>query len=575
VGDSEETGEARVRLPQLRLDELLEELQARLDAARGTRDRVHSLLEAVLSVGRELDLEQALHSIVEAAAALVDAEYAALGVIGPDGRRLSAFHTVGVTDAQIAEIGPYPEGHGILGELIRHPQPLRLTKISQHSSSYGFPPHHPPMNTFLGAPIRVRDQVFGNLYLTEKRGGAQFDEEDEAVLSTLAVAAGVAIDNARLYEDSRLRERWLRANAEITHRLMSGGAQTEVLRLIADRARENTGAALSLVAMPMEAAADSLTVELASGTASETHRGLVLPVAGSLIGEAYSTASPVTSEDICSDERVAVAPARFAGLGPAVAVPIGSGPEGVRGVVLLVRDTGRTPFTDKEIEPLRGFAAQAAVAMELAERRQDAEEIAVLKDRDRIARDLHDLAIQRLFATGMTLQSAGRLIENAQASERVMRAVDDLDETIKIIRSTIFGLRSHDGGAGAGLRARAVRVAGEAASVLGFAPSIRMEGLVDTDVPREIADDAIAVLSEALTNIARHARAGRADVVLETDGREVRLTVADDGVGVPAEGHRSGLRNMADRAERFGGELTVSRPEGGGTELVWRVPVGN
>ncbi|MDH6566126.1 signal transduction histidine kinase [Streptomyces sp. SAI-117] len=572
MGGSEGTGEARVGLPQLRLDELLEELQARLDAARGTRDRVHSLLEAVLSVGRELDLEQALHSIVEAAAALVDAQYAALGVIGPDGKRLSAFHTVGVTEEQIAEIGPYPEGHGILGELIRHPEPLRLSKLSQHSASYGFPPHHPPMNTFLGVPIRVREQVFGNLYLTEKRGGAQFDEEDEAVLSTLAVAAGVAIDNARLYEDSRLRERWLRANAEITHRLMSGAAHTEVLRLIADRARENTGAALALVAAPM-GDTDSLTVELAVGQGADAHRGLVLPVTSSLIGHAFASASPVTSADASTDERVAGAAERFGGLGPAVAVPIGSGTEGVRGVVLLVRETGRTPFTDKEIEPLRGFAAQAAVAMELAERRQDAEEIAVLKDRDRIARDLHDLAIQRLFATGMTLQSAGRLIEHAEASERVVRAVDDLDETIKIIRSTIFGLRSREGGAGSGLRARAVRVVGEAATVLGFAPSIRMEGLVDTDVPREIADDVIAVLSEALTNVARHARAGRADVVLETDGREVRLTVSDDGVGIPAEGRRSGLRNLADRAEGYGGDLTIDCPATGGTTLVWRVPV--
>lgn len=239
VGSSEDSPQARVRLPQLKLDELLEELQARLDAARSTRDRVHSLLEAVLSVGRELDLEQALYSIVEAAAVLVDAEYAALGVIGPDGKRLSAFHTIGISEQQIAEIGHYPEGHGILGELIRHPEPLRLVKLSEHPASYGFPAHHPPMNTFVGVPIRVREQVFGNLYLTEKRGGAQFDEEDESVLSTLAVAAGVAIDNARLYEESRLRERWLQASAEITHCLMSGRDRGEVLGLIAERARRS------------------------------------------------------------------------------------------------------------------------------------------------------------------------------------------------------------------------------------------------------------------------------------------------------------------------------------------------
>jgi signal transduction histidine kinase len=571
VETQEHAGDARVRLPQLKLDELLEELQARLDAARGTRDRVHSLLEAVLSVGRELDLEQALYSIVEAAAVLVDAQYAALGVIGSDGKRLSAFHTVGVREEEIARIGPYPEGHGILGELIRHPEPLRLTKISEHPASYGFPPHHPPMNSFLGVPIRVRDQVFGNLYLTEKRGGARFDEEDEAVLSTLAVAAGVAIDNARLYEESRLRERWLRANAELTHSLMSGSERTEALALIAERSREITGAALAVVSVPL-ADTDSLRVELAIGQGAAAHRGLVLPVDDSLIGRAFATTTPVTSADVTRDERVPASLPRFDGLGPAVAVPIGTGDD-VRGVVLLVREAGRTPFSEKETEPLQGFAAQAAIAMELAERRKDAEQIAVLQDRDRIARDLHDLAIQRLFATGMTLQSAGRFIEHQEASDRVARAVDDLDETIKIIRSTIFGLRSRERGAGSGLRARVVGAAGEAAAVLGFAPSVRMEGLVDTDVPREVADQVMAVLSEALTNVARHARAGRAEVVLETDGREVRLTVSDDGVGIPAEGRRSGLANMAERARQLGGELRVVSPEGGGSTLVWRVPV--
>ncbi|MGY5006544.1 GAF domain-containing protein [Streptomyces sp. 900105755] len=566
---------AQVRLPQLRLDELLGELQARLDAARGTRDRVHSLLEAVLSVGRELDLEQALRSIVEAAAVLVDAEYAALGVIGPDGRRLSAFHTVGVTEEEIARIGPFPEGHGILGELIREPEPLRLAKLSEHPASYGFPPNHPPMNSFLGVPIRVRDQVFGNLYLTEKRGGGQFDEEDVSVTSTLAVAAGVAIDNARLYEESRLRERWLRASAEITNSLMSGSPSAEALGLIAEQAREITGSALAAVATPM-ADTDSLTVEIAVGMDADAHQGLVLSLDRTLMGLAFARDALVTSTDVVHDERVSPEPPRFTGLGPAVASPIGTGEAGVRGVVLLAREAGRPPFTAKETEPLQVFAAQAALAMELAERRRDAEEIAVLKDRDRIARDLHDLAIQRLFATGMTLQSAGRFIEHSEAAERVLRAVDDLDETIKIIRSTIFGLRAREGGAGSGLRARAVRVAGEATAALGFAPSVRMEGLLDTDVPKEIADHAVAVLSEALTNIARHARADRTEAVLATDGRELVLTVRDNGVGIPPDGRRSGLRNMAERAAELGGRLEWDSPQGpagGGTTLVWRVPV--
>ncbi|GHG99801.1 GAF domain-containing protein [Streptomyces rubradiris] len=569
---SEGTGAAGVvRLPQLRLDELLGELQARLDAARGTQNKVHTLLEAVVSVGRELDLEQVLRGIVEAAAVLVDAEYAALGVIGTGGTRLSAFVTYGVDAADIARIGPYPEGHGILGELIRHPEPLRLGKLSEHPASYGFPPNHPPMNTFLGVPIRARDRVFGNLYLTEKRGGLRFDEDDESLLSALAVAAGVAIDNARLYEESRLRERWLAATAEVSSSLMSGAAQSEVLALIAERARDISGSALAAVATPVQDA-DALAVELAIGPQADAHRGLVLPVEGTLTGRAFALGAPVTSPDVARDERVTAGPPRFAGLGPAVAVPIGR-EDRVRGVVLLARETGAADFSDKETELLTGFAAQAAVAMELAERRRDAEQIALLEDRDRIARDLHDLAIQRLFATGMTLQSADRFIQHPQAAERVRRAVDDLDETIKIIRSAIFGLRADDRDETPGLRARAVRVAGEATPVLGFAPSVRMEGLLDTHVPRETADHVVAVLSESLANIARHAHADRADVALETDGTEVRLTVTDNGVGIPPGGRRSGLRNMAERARNLGGDLELGCPEGGGTRLVWRAPL--
>ncbi|WP_073952123.1 sensor histidine kinase [Streptomyces kebangsaanensis] len=542
------TGAARVRLPQLRLDELLEELRARVDAARGTRDRVHSLLEAVLSVGRELQLTQALHRIVEAAAVLVDAEYAALGVTGPDGRRMSAFHTAGGGEEDTTRIDPFPDEHGI-------------------------PARRPATSTFLGVPIRVRDQVFGHLYLTGKRGGGEFDEEDESVLSTLAVAAGVAVDNARLYEESRLRERWLRANAEITRGLMSGAAQADVLKLIAERAREITGAALAALSTPVKGT-DTLTVELAIGQEADAHRGLVLPVAGTLTGKAYADGAPVSSPDVAHDERVAAGPARFTGLGPAVAVPIGAG-DHVRGVVLLARERGDDDFSDRELEMLTGFAAQAALAMELTGRRRDAEQIALLEDHDRIARDLHDLAVQRLFATGMTLRSAGRLIDHEGARRRVLRAVDDLDETIRVIRSTIFGLRLRGDDAAPGLRARAIRVIGEATPVLGFAPGVRLEGLLDTHVPRETADHLVAALSESLTNIARHARADRAEVVLDTDGRTVRLLVVDNGVGTPPQGCRGGLATMAERARKLGGDLELTTPEGGGTRLVWHVPVSD
>jgi signal transduction protein with GAF and PtsI domain len=240
-------GGAGERLPRLRLDDLLEELQSRIDAMRGTRDRVHSLLEAVLSVGRELDVEQVLRGIVEAAVVLVDAEYGALGVIGEE-QGLAEFLTVGVDEEQRAAIGDPPSGHGLLGQLIRHPAPLRLPELSAHPSSSGFPPNHPPMNSFLGVPITVRGEAYGNLYLTEKRGGGEFDAEDESVLSTLAVAAGVAIEKARLYEDAQERERWLAASADVTGSLLSGAPRAQVLELVVERARRIVGADVGLVA---------------------------------------------------------------------------------------------------------------------------------------------------------------------------------------------------------------------------------------------------------------------------------------------------------------------------------------
>ena len=562
-------------VPKLRLDELLDELQSRIDAARGTQDRVHSLLEAVLSIGRELDLPQVLRRIVEAAVVLVDAEYGALGVIGDDSR-LSEFLTVGIDEERRADIGDLPSGHGLLGELIRHPSPLRLPELSGHPSSYGFPAHHPPMRSFLGVPIRVRDRVFGNIYLTEKRGAEEFEAEDEAVLSTLAVAAGVAIENARLYEETRLRERWMRASAEVTSTLLSGAPSAEVLELIVEQAREIASADVGMIAEYVSGA-EELRPVLAVGADAERRSGLVFPAQEGFVAAVLTTAEPVVSADIQQDARTGERESQWAGLGPVVVVPLGAGGK-ARGVLLLGRLAGRTPFSDDDTGPLLGFAGQAALALELAERRRDAERIALLQDRDRIARDLHDLAIQRLFAAGMTLQSTQRFVDHPEAVERLSRTVDDLDDTIKIIRSTIFGLRTRGGGAkeDSGLRARVSEAVKAAATSLGFAPALRIEGLVDTDVPGDVADHALAVLGEALSNAARHSGARSVDVHLRCAGGELALTVRDDGCGVPDGVARSGLKNLEERARGLGGALTLGeRPGGGGTQLVWRVPTGS
>ncbi|MEK0097206.1 GAF domain-containing protein [Streptomyces sp. A475] len=566
-------GGAAQYLSKLRLDDLLGELQVRIDAARGTQNRLHGLLEAVLSVGRGLDLPHVLRSIVEAAVVLVDAEYGALGVIGDD-RKLSQFLTVGLDDEQRAAIGALPSGHGILGELIRHPQPLRLPELSEHPNSYGFPANHPPMHSFLGVPIRVRDEVFGNLYLTEKRSGQEFDAEDEAVLSTLAVAAGVAIENARLYEETRLRERWQRASGRVTSMLLKGAPTTEAMELIAEQARKIVSADVGMIAERVQGD-EALRPVVAVGLDAERRNGLVMSSMEGFVGDALSSAEPVVTADIEHDSRTGGGEAHWAGLGPVAAVPLGTSGK-VRGVLILGRMPGGTPFGDVDIGPLLGFADQAALALELAERRRDAEQIALLQDRDRIARDLHDLAIQRLFGAGMTLQSAQRFMEHPEGSERLARTVDDLDDTIKIIRSTIFGLRTHDGATsdGQGLRGQVSDLVKASATSFGFLPALRIEGLVETDVPTNVAEHVVAVLGEALSNAARHAGAQAVDVRLRCAEGELTLVVTDDGCGVPGGVTRSGLRNMEERAIALGGSFTLgAREEGGGTMLAWRVPV--
>ncbi|MEU8518996.1 GAF domain-containing protein [Streptomyces sp. NBC_01216] len=562
--------------PRLRLDELLDELQDRLGEVRATRDRLNGLLTAVMSLGGKLDLPDVLHGIVEAAVTLVDARYGALGVIGDD-RKLAAFLPVGISDELRARIGSLPSGHGLLGELIRHPEPLRLADLSDHPASYGFPPHHPPMRSFLGVPIRVGNEVFGNLYLTEKRGGARFDQEDEAVVLTLAVAAGVAVENARLFAESRLRERWLAASTSFTSALLSGSEQEPVLEGMLAQALDITGADTGV--FYRVGRGGELRGSLASGQGADAHRDIVLESSGAaLAAAALASDGPVVVHDIEHDERVTREPGSWEGFGPAVAVTVGTR-ERLSGVLMLARTRGRPPFSPVELAGLPGFAGQVALALELAGRRRDAEQIVLLEDRDRIARDLHDLAIQRLFATGMTLQSAQRFVDHPEVVDRIGRAVDDLDTTIKIIRSAIFGLRGDEAeGRPRKLRARVVRAVDAANAALGFAPALRMQGLLDTDVPPQAADAALAVIGEGLTNIARHARARRADVAVVVSDGALTVMLSDDGVGLPAGGgRRSGLRNLAERAERLGGTLTLSpnEPDGRGTVLRWCVPLGD
>ncbi|MEE1738713.1 GAF domain-containing protein [Streptomyces sp. BE147] len=560
---------------------------------------MRSLLDAVMSLGRGLELPEVLRGIVEAAVTLTDAEYGALGIVG-DGQKLLEFLPVGISEELAAVIGQTPCGRGILGELIHHPEPLRLDDLSSHPRSFGFPPLHPPMRTFLGVPVRVRDEVFGNLYLTEKRGGVSFDADDEAVLTTLSIAAGVAIDNARMYDESRRRERRLEALGEITRSLLSGTDAAEVLHLIAERAMEVAGADRAAILLPSPArpsgdpeasgAEARLTVAVAHGKDSERVTGLSVPARGSLAGLAARTGTPVHCADVRTDPRAhQFGDGAEDGPGPVVTVPLRVD-TGARGALRLGRPVDRPPFDESEVALISGFADQAAIALELARGRAESEELAVMHDRDRIARDLHDLAIQRLFATGMTLQSTTRAIaDRPDAAERVSRAVDDLDTTIRIIRSTIFDLRTADGPGGGGLRRRMAETARTAENALGFRPSVRIDGPVDTTVPDDLAEHVLAVAAEAVSNASRHARATRIGIELSADDA-VTLTVTDNGVGIrdgaappgpgtaadavePPAGRRGGLANMRTRAALCRGTLTIERPADGGTRIIWRAPL--
>ena len=559
-------------LPQLRLDDLLAELQARLDAVLGTRDRMHGLLEAVVAIGSGLELEAMLRRIVEAAVDLVDARYGALGVIGEDAR-LIEFIPVGLDAGEISKIHHWPEGRGLLGLLIREPRPLRLANISSHLESSGFPAGHPAMRSFVGVPVRVRDQVFGNLYLTEKRGGGEFTEDDEAVLTALGAAAGVALENARLYEEAKRQQRWLRASSELTIALLSGAAPVAVLADLTRQALELSGADLVTLALPDEEGR-RLTFEYAEGDGAADVRGLVVPPGWSLAGQVLASGMPITVENIAADPRTAdVIRGPMGHIGPAALLPLGT-PGNVRGVLTVGRAHGKPPLPQSAASVVEAFAAQAAVALELADRRADAERLSVFEDRDRIARDLHDLVIQRLYATGMSLEGTMPMISKHEVADRVRNAVDAMDDTIRDIRVTIFALQSRARASGPKLRADIVALADEMAEMLGFAPALRLGGGLDSRASGELSEQVLAVLREALSNAARHSGATRVDVMVDTDAAGMlTVLVRDNGCGIRETSQRSGLANMADRAEKLGGQLRVSHADGGGTELEWKVPV--
>jgi signal transduction histidine kinase len=554
-------------LSRIRLDELLQEMLDRVGDVVNSRERLRALLDAVVGIAADLDLRSTLQRIVAAACDLVGARYGALGVVGPD-KLLAEFITHGIDPADHAGIGDLPRGRGVLGLLIDDPRPVRMPDITAHPQSYGFPPDHPPMHSFLGVPVRIRDRVFGNLYLAEKRTAAAFTEDDEEIVTALAAAAGVAIENARLYAVAHRRERWLAAAAEITGVLLGEVRRTDALALVARRAREVAGAALALVLLYDEESA-RFTVEVAdaAGDVPEGLPGAVLPATET------SFAGAVTGDRHLALDNLAEA-APWPGAvttGPAVVSPLATD-DTLHGLLLVAYPAGYDRHTDEDTPLLASFAGQAALAMERARAQEERELLVVLEDRERIARDLHDVVIQRLFATGLHLQSAVPLASRSDLGGRINAAVDELDSTIRDIRRAIFELR---GPAGGSLRTQVREAVDRAAEGLGFRPRVDLVGPVDSAVPEQVRADLLAALQEALSNAVRHAHATRLSVRLRVEGSTVELTVTDDGVGTDPAAARGGLVNLRERAERRGGAFAVEPAEPTGTTLRWSVPLGS
>ncbi|WP_335992102.1 GAF domain-containing sensor histidine kinase [Glycomyces sp. MUSA5-2] len=390
------------------IDELLVEVASRVDEIVVDRERLRALLDAVISIGSDLELSAILDRIVVGAMTLVDAKYGAMGVLDGAGG-LAEFRTQGLSREEIEALGDPPTGRGILGHIIDHNEPLRLADLSAHPASIGFPPGHPPMRTFLGVPVTVGEKAWGNLYLTDKGGGELFTEDDEAIIQALAAAAGVAIDNARLYT-------------------------------------------------------------------------------------------------------------------------------------------------------------------ELAASQADRERLVVFRDRDRIGRDLHDLVIQRLFATGLQLQSIVHLVDAPEAAARINSAVDEIDGAISDLRAAIFSLHTD---ADQVFSATVRGLCGVVRHHLGFPPDLTFTGPVDEAVPEAVRIEVLAMLREALSNAARHAKASRVAVVTAVHGSSLVMTVTDNGCGIPPQAPRRGLANLASRAAALGGDFAIDAVEPTGTEVRWTIPLGD
>lgn len=558
----------RPHVTGIRIEDLLRDFLARAGELLDAQEQMRGLLEAVVAVAEDLSLEAVLDRVVTSACRLLHARYGALGVIG-ENKSLSHFVTVGIDEDLARRIGPLPTGHGVLGLLISEPAPLRLHDLREHSKSYGFPENHPPMKSFLGVPVRVRDVVFGNLYLTEKEGGGDFSPEDEDLAVALAAAAGVAIENARLYEDARRRASWLEACMDVTGRMLGDDRMAEpdkvALDLIADKALRESGSQLALILVP-GGEVESYAVAGVAGRDGARFAGRILSMDSADIRAVAATGTPA-----CMDEASDI-------LGAPDGSPMGkllgidlSAQGAHHGLLLLVRAPGTGPFAKTDVEMGAVFGSHVALALELDRIHRLREQLVVFTDRDRIARDLHDVVIQRLFAAGLSIQSLRRFTTGEPALTRIDAVTAELDETIRDLRNTIYSLQASSGEQVL-LSSRILQAVRNATRSLPFAPHLTLNGEVDSVLDDGTVTNALAVISEGLSNAVRHSEADSISVSVSVEGGMLTLIIEDNGRGFSDPVPGNGLVNMEQRALELNGACSIKSVPEQGTTLVWSVP---
>jgi len=546
----------------LTLVDLVSQILARAESPAAASEQLARLVAATQAIASELELSTALRTVVEVACDIVSARYGAIGVISADGM-LEEFIHVGMDDALVETLGHPPTGRGILGAVIAHGAPIRLEKLSTDPRSVGFPPNHPPMGSFLGVPVRIRGVVYGNLYLTESANGV-FDETDQQVITTLAAMAGTAIANARLYEEARLAGRWVAASEEINRRLLSEELADSDLSFIAGLVIDLADAAFVGLVLPGD---ERFAVQYGALSYNATlDRDAAFQALPGAVNEVL--ASDGDPEAYRSLESFG---ARITGFGPMLVFPwveTGTSPDGA---FVVARGSGTHQFSAAERQMASRFVRSVSIARELAAARNDRERIALADERDRIARDLHDHVIQSLFAVGLSLQG---LVSGAPAktASRISAQIDAIDVTIRQIRQTIFQLNGPPTLAHSQKQKlnQLVRTTLEGE---GIDSSLDFSGPIDTLIDSELGDEVSAVLREALSNVVRHAEASRVDISVAVSATGVRVVVTDNGRGLGVLRHRSGLDNLAARAERRGGTFTVAAKAPAGTTLDWAVPV--